>query len=362
MTQSPLAPELPTAPPINPGGGPGLGRLFLVPLLIVSVLVGCAALVVLMFGWIGTGKEQKLDTLMNVIEQSQGYRNAAGGMWPKEKEVWQAAQELAVRLEHKDAEIPLDQRPELARRLAAALDKTLHIDPAGLTPKQRESLVLRERFLTRALGMLALPECVSPLVAVLAEPLPESESLRDHHLARKQYAAEAVALMPDVSGVADAVPVLARIIEDRDLPVPPRLVCVAALSVIAERGAAVAVDALAAAYAEDDREMKWNAALGLARLGSTKSRPLLREMLAREYWSADDMAVLTGPDGVVYRARLTAIQIDGYLIAAIDAVRVLGDAELMSLVDELVEDPSVKVRQAALRPTPESPVAEEVTD
>ena len=56
MTESPLAPDLPTAPPINPGGGPGLGRLFLVPLLIVSVLVGCAALVVLMFGWIGTGK------------------------------------------------------------------------------------------------------------------------------------------------------------------------------------------------------------------------------------------------------------------------------------------------------------------
>jgi hypothetical protein len=100
----------------------------------------------------------------------------------------------------------------------------------------------------------------------------------------------------------------------------------------------------------------------LARLGSTKSRPLLREMLTREYWSADDMAVLTGPDGVVYRAGLTAIQIDGYLIAAIDAVRALGDAELMSLVDKLVEDESVKVRQAALRPTSESPVAEEVTD
>lgn len=51
MSESPLTPDLPVAPPESPGAGSGLGRLFLVPLLIVAAMVGCSALVVLMFGW-----------------------------------------------------------------------------------------------------------------------------------------------------------------------------------------------------------------------------------------------------------------------------------------------------------------------
>ena len=83
-------------------------------------------------------------------------------------------------------------------------------------------------------------------------------------------------------------------------------------------------------------DVRWNAALALARLGSDAGAPVLRTMVDRSL-------VLQTPG-------ITPAQAEDAIVAAIAALSVVGSGEDRALLRRLAEDdPSLKVRQAALQ-------------
>ena len=90
------------SPPEKPGRSGTdeflLGRLFVMPLIIVCVVVFCVVVVILSFGAITNAKERPLTELLAKLEAPSPEGPAGPMMLPREKELWQAAQELALRL------------------------------------------------------------------------------------------------------------------------------------------------------------------------------------------------------------------------------------------------------------------------
>ncbi len=85
-----------------------LGRLLVVPLIIIGVILTCAVIVVLAFGAIASEKEKPISQVLAVLEAGTGKRTAGLILIPQDKEMWQAAQELALRLNNADIEIDPD--------------------------------------------------------------------------------------------------------------------------------------------------------------------------------------------------------------------------------------------------------------
>src|SRR5882724_970301 len=108
---SPRPPALPD-PDKEPMTPRLMARLFVVPLLIVVMIVFSSAAVVLLFGWISEGREENIDVLIEKIESGVGDLIGGMAMLPKDREVWQAANDLAKRLQSDDpAEFPPEKRP-----------------------------------------------------------------------------------------------------------------------------------------------------------------------------------------------------------------------------------------------------------
>ncbi|MCE7927094.1 MAG: hypothetical protein DYG91_01140, partial [Chloroflexi bacterium CFX7] len=76
-----------------------LARLFGVPLLIVVMIIGSAVLVVLLFGSITTEQDRSVGELLGVMEREPVGKVFDLAMMPQDKEIWQAAKELAARLQ-----------------------------------------------------------------------------------------------------------------------------------------------------------------------------------------------------------------------------------------------------------------------
>ena len=81
-------------------------QLFAVPALIVGAVITCALLVTLAFGWIASGQEESIESLITKISAGTGDKVIGVVLPPKEKELWQAALELAQRLQQPEKEIP----------------------------------------------------------------------------------------------------------------------------------------------------------------------------------------------------------------------------------------------------------------
>lgn len=337
---------------------PIVARLFVVPLLIVIMIVASSVAVVLLFGAITSEEERSLDDLVKALEQSAGRASSLGVLWPKEKEYYHAERELLLRLQDKDNAVPKEDRPELAKRLAEVLRRVIAAPPT-------ERGLSNERCLMHALGLLEEPAGVDVLLKALedrgvpapAEPIagsPVATSSRDV-TSRRQFAAEGLAMLRRVPQTRRAVEPLSKIVSSSGEPQPLRLVASVALSVLAKSGDAGAIAALKDAYFADDRELKWNAAMGLARLGDATGASLLREMLQRSYWeqpglvhvTAEDGSPLAGPDGNPVTRDLTEVQVAGYLQAAIEAAAPLDVPKLDEAIRVLKNDPSAEVRQAA---------------
>src|SRR6185436_6900989 len=88
-----------TVPNYEPMTPTLMGRLFIVPAIIVCVMLG-VAVVVVMFGTTTIDKQASISDLIDRIEQDPGERTMSM-LFPRAKESWQAAQELARRFEQK---------------------------------------------------------------------------------------------------------------------------------------------------------------------------------------------------------------------------------------------------------------------
>jgi len=302
-----------------------MGRLFVVPALVVCVLLGVAVVVVL-FGTSSTDKLESTAELLSRLEADTGERTMGLMLMPRAKESWQAAQELAQRFENKDRFLKAEEIEPTAERVIALLDRF----PAGQDVE--EAAPRQQYFLMMALGQLGSPSGVPPLIRLM----------NDANWQTRRTAIQALARMGDVPQARAALTsVLARL-DDRRPEV--QMVACAAAAVLADPKDPAAVRALAGRL-EADREVQWNAATSLARLGDASGKTVLMNMLDRSYWEAIELEYQES--GTLVRRKYTEAEVSQYLKAAIDAAGHLRDAELASMIARLREDRSHVVRDAA---------------
>lgn len=224
---------------------------------------------------------------------------------------WQAAFELSKLLQAgRDA---ARKDPELVPEAIALFDQTATDDPRV------------RRYLALALGRLGDRRAVPSLVKSLGAENADSETVI--------YAAWALGAIGDPS----AVPDLARLAAGQDRGI--RKAAVHALGGFATEEARAALRAALEDAADD---VRWNAALALARRDEAAATPVLLQMLDR-----DGLAKVRAPSERGIEAP-TPEQAEEALLQAIAAAGTLGDPALESALAKLRDaDPSLKVREAA---------------
>ncbi len=309
-----------------------LGRLFIVPLIILGVILSCAVIVVLSFGAIASDREKPLTQVLALLEAGTGEKTAGLILAPQDKEMWQAAQELALRLERLESEVTAEELPEIQARLVRLLERDLS---AAGSSKQ----IGRQRtfFVMRAAARAGADAVVPLLVEALDNP--------DADIRRE--ALGSLALMRDSEVARAQVVRVARSLGDADPVV--RMVACAALSNLADPADAEVIDALANAHlADDDQDVRWNAALTLARLGSPQALPTIADMLQRSYWQNQRVQFQSSEGRMVDRP-LEPERVNEHLITAIEAAENLDEKEIWGRIEDLTKDPVLRVVGRARR-------------
>lgn len=302
-----------------------MARLFVVPAIIVSVLLAVSVIVVL-FGASSLTAQRTIGELLDVLESGTGERQYATILLPAEKEYWQAAQELSRRLAKSNKQLAPDELEPAAVRLVAILDR--------YSPGRDDSNAgaNAQHFLMMALARLGSASGVETLVEFLSDPDPRT----------RRVALQSLAEMGKVPAARQALSAVLRMLDDPESEV--RLVACVAVASLADRGDALSIRAVADQL-ESDREMQWNAAMTLARLGSADGKPVLMNLLDRTFWTG--IEVTYDADGVAVRRPFTEAEISRNLVAAVDAASRIHDEDLNTLIEELRGDESYAVREAA---------------
>jgi HEAT repeat protein len=218
---------------------------------------------------------------------------------------WQAAFELSKLIQAKK-----DKQLEDPRFLPELLQ--LFEDAEKDDPRVR-------RYLALALGRIGDARAVPALLKVVAQSGPDADS------ETLIYSIWALGALKDTA----ALPELRRLAAAEDAGV--RKATVHALGALPGEAAR---ERLVASLQDPVEDVRWNAALALARRGDATAAPVLRGMLDRRH--LDDVAGLS-PE-----------QREEAMLAAVAAAAQLKDPELTSLLGELQRgDPNLRVRQAA---------------
>ena len=304
-------------PPVEPPNAAFLVQLFLVPGVIVAIIVG----VWLAFHWLahlGSDPQAYVKTLRRDNEGR-----------------WQAALNLA-----NDLRGPGGGALKSDESLATELGRILDDEAAsGRSGEQSQTLRL---YLCRALGEFAIPAAAVPLVA-------RAKNLADPQTARA--AVEALAVLTtnlvasgrsfdDAAGVIAAV-VAASQSDDAQL----RSASAFTLGVLGGPGAVERLGQLASDVADD---VRFNAALALARQGRVESYEAITEMLALP-------DVVVGPDAATdpaaqsrrYKRALVVVNALRGVALLVDATHEPPPRQLLDRVEELTQDPVGDVRSSA---------------
>lgn len=314
-----------------------LGRLFAVPLLIVVMIVGCSVVVILLFGWISESREMSIEQLVERIVQGASRFKAGEGekvlrvaMLPEDKEVWQAAKELAERLESDNpADLPPETKPMVAEKLGTILQEAQAAEQTEMGQKMQQ-------FLLQALGRLGQPESVRILIGYALDESQPMGTRRD--------ALAALVLMRGVPEAREAWPLLVPLMESPERVL--RVVATVAVGALVDADNVNAIDVLARASITSDREVMWNATLALGRLGSERAVLGLLDMLDRGYW---EKIRVEDESGTLSDVGLSPQVIEYHLMSAMDAAVRVGEPRLRESVEKLKEDKSLKVRNHAIQ-------------
>ena len=331
--------DLPTAEPMTFSL---LGKFFGVPLMIIASIVGGAVVVVLLFGGPASPQRRSVESLLQALEADSGQRSM-GLLLPREKEPWQAALELSVRLgdKEKEAEFADGELQSIAVRLArmvqadlADIEHRLAADPA------RGARSRRLEFLIHALGRTERPEAIEPLLVVLGRR-------------REPYATVAMQELGRLHGMPEARRAIEPIVSMIKTSTKPetQLMACTVLSVLAAPGDREVIDALAATRLANDGEVAWSAALALARLGSDAGKSTLMDLLDRSFLESGERYRVADASGRIRRYPLPPQRVDELLMAAIDAAARLDDTEVWEMIVGLEADPSPVVRGRATAAT-----------
>ncbi len=308
-----------------------IGRLFVVPAIIVTVMI-CLAIVVVLFGGTTVGQRPSIDDLLRTIESDAGKHTAGMMLFPADREVWQAAQELATRLTRKNQELTPEQIDQTAERIDRVLG-TLK-KPAGADDEVVRAFQTKQQFLIMALARLNTPRAVDTVAKYLDNTDPQA----------RQAALSGLMEMRDQPAVHERVPAVVQRLDDESPAV--QIVATAAVGVLAKPDDTAAIKALRQKLA-GDREVQWNAAVALAKLGSKSGKAVLLNMLDRGFWEKSRVQYQDAAETI--DRPFTSNEIDGYLGVAADAARRLDDADLRAGIERLKNDPSPSVREAARR-------------
>lgn len=333
MSESQTRPN--PSPPTEPSDAPAptaepmtttlMARLFVVPAVIVCILIAVAVVVVL-FGSTPLDQPVSIDRLLTILEQDNTGGRTMGMLMPRDKDYWQAAQELANRLMRREKYLQPEEIEPTAERLVGILD--------GLGPGQDTDEIgpSRRLFIMQALARLGSPVAFDAL----------AERLEDPNSGIRMAALMALAEMEAVDGIERVVSPVVKRLDDPSIEV--QMVACATLSQVARPHDPHVEQALREKL-DDDREVQWNAAIALARLKSNAGKIVLMNMLDRSYWEQMDLRYIEA--GREVQRSFTPLEVSNRLTAAIHAAGHLDDPELRSLIKALCGDASVEVREAA---------------
>ncbi len=261
-------------------------RLFLIPALIV-VAVGVVLLLYRLLG----GAEATPREILAEIESGSGHRR------------WQAAYELS-RILTRDESVARD--PALGLEMAR-----LFANAEGRDPRVR-------RYLALCLGRIGATAAVPSLISALGDADAET----------RVYSAWALGAIGDTAAAAP----LAAHVGDTDAGM--RKMVAYSLGSLGE--APAARPALLRLLIDPVPDVRWNAALGLARLGDPAGREVLRQMVDREYLG-----------GI---PEMTRAQQDEVVLNGVQGIVLLGAGDYATELAGLAErDPNPNVRAAADR-------------
>lgn len=316
-----------------------MGRLFVVPAVLVALFI-CLSVVVLLFGGLSVGQRPTIAELLQTIERGSGRHTAGVMLMPRDREVWQAAQELASRLLRKEQEltpIEIDEAVTRIERILREMPTTSADEDDARQPKRL--------FLTLALARLGTDEAIR----VVGEFLNSDDAMV------RQFALRGLVELRDRPPVQSYVPRMLELLNDPSHEVQ-MIACLAVGSIAAPKDLS-AIRALREKLAAD-REVQWNAALALARLASAAGKPVLLNMLSRPYWEKTRVEYVDGSRPV--DRSLTEAEVSGYLRASVEAAGGLADADVRSAIRALGNDRSADVRAAvrtALSGPPDAPAS-----
>lgn len=316
--------DIPAGPPpaakttASPGvGGPeSRGRSTLIQMLVIpSAIAAVCLLVMAFFGLLASqaGPRSADECLQKIASGSS-------------RERWQAAYGL---VEYLSARAPGD--PSRAQDAALAERMVAHFRDLGRdgVAGSRDDEMTR-RYLAVALGQLGEPVAVEALrEAARGRALPQaSDEVRAAATETRLYCMFALAQLRDPVVVPD----LLAIAQDADADV--RKMAVYALGLVAVPSDATASEALRRALTDAAVDVRWNAALALARRGDPAAEPTIASLCDRSY--------LDGID------RMTAAQRTAALQNGVRAARGLATAALRARVEQLAaDDPDDRVRHEA---------------
>ena len=326
------------APDLEPMTFSLLGRFFLVPLIIISAIVGGAVCVVLLFGGPVTSEQRPIAELLQTLESTTGEKSF-GILLPREKELWQTALELSVRLKDKGKEssFSTEELDTVSRRVSSMVNADLAVldrlaELGGATQVDIRSR--RLEFLIRALGRTGRPSAIAFLV----------ELVRSRREPFVQVAMQELVDLRAEPGVAAAIEPMTALLDGASSDETSLVACTC-LSVLAGVGDVAVIEALKRVRLRSEGEVEWSAALALARLGSDAGAATLLDLLDRKFLeSGDRYHTRDEKSGVVHRYPLPPGQVEQILIAAIDAASNLANTDLWEMIERLKSDPSPAVR------------------
>ncbi|MCH7870592.1 MAG: HEAT repeat domain-containing protein [Planctomycetes bacterium] len=298
-------------------------RLFAVPALIVGVVITCALLVTLAFGWIAAGQEESIEDLITRVTSGTGDKAFGVLLLPKDKELWQAALELARRLKQPEKEISAEKLPQIASQLRAGV--------SGIVEMQRPySPATRKRMhlLAVALGRLKQPSAIDQFESMLT----------DDDAAVRKAAVSGMAELGSIPEMRERASSLIPVLND-DPVAEIRLIAATALGQIADPGDQAVIDALRTQLVDED-EVRWNVALALVRLGNESGKVDILDMLSREYWQ--NRQIRDDPESDQTRP-ISEAEIGRNIRSALTALDRVRDSEIRSAIRVLADDSNLNV-------------------
>ena len=327
LPELPLPPQGPDAPAVDspvvipppPSFGRQLAQLVVIPAVIVLVAVGVA----LLFGKIAGGKDTLEDHLFNLRQSSGAGHVLFGFQDPRYKDRSLAAYNIATM-------IPAMKDPQQRARTSRSLVEILEQNVG----EQEEELQV---YLLTAVGQLGRPDTFDVVRSRLAAARPRV----------REGAIGVVLAWPDRSVSKAAIPDLVTLLSDSEPMV--RQKAAAALGELAEPGDAGVIQALReamAAAAAGQREVVWNTAVALARLGDEQGSRYVAMILLDRPTLAQLPAAETGPrtDATLSPAVQTQV-----ILATLAATPTMRHALVWDKIKDLAQHDESRVVKSAAR-------------